>query len=220
MEELLLREGGGDRFRTLRDLARQRGVRVRELKVHELGNLARTKHHQGAVLRCGELPTVELDELTSTVPCLIVALDQVEDPQNLGGIARSAAYFGASGLLMTRAHSAPLSPAASKASAGALETLPVARVGNLAQALRTLHRDGFDIVGADSRDASTPVSSWSPARRCVLLLGSEGEGLRELSRKLCDHRLHIPGGGMESLNVSVAAGILLQLWRSRVFHEP
>jgi len=219
MTELLLRAGGGKRFQSLRELARERGVRVREVETHELGNLARTKHHQGAVLRCGDLPTVELEELTESRPCLVVALDQIEDPQNLGGIARSAAYFGAAGLLMTRAHSAPLSAAASKASAGALEILPVARVGNLAQSLRNLHKEDFDIVGADTQEGSTPATTWQPRDRCVLLLGSEGEGLRELSRKLCDLRLHIPGGGMESLNVSVACGILLQLWRSRVFSQ-
>jgi 23S rRNA (guanosine2251-2'-O)-methyltransferase len=216
IEELLLRESPSPRLQELQKLARERDIPTRELSVHELGNLAKTKQHQGAVLRCGELPTLELEDLIEQQPSLLIALDQIEDPQNLGGIVRSAKFFGASGLLILRARSAPLSAAASKASAGTLESLPVARVGNLAQTLRLLRKEAFQIAGADLGEGTEPADSWMPARRSVLVLGAEGSGMRRLSRELCDVRLHVEGDGAESLNVSVTAGVLLNIWRKRL----
>ncbi|HEX9641882.1 MAG TPA: RNA methyltransferase [Candidatus Krumholzibacteria bacterium] len=217
IQELLLREKPSGRLLELRRLAEAGGIPCREISVHDLGNLSRSQQHQGVVLRCGELPTLELEDLLQLDPSLIVALDQIEDPQNLGGIARSAKYFGAGGLIILRAHSAPLSAAASKASAGTLESLPVARVGNLAQSLRRLRDRGYQIVGADLGDDTLPADRWDPAPRSVLVLGAEGTGMRRLSRDLCELRLHlVGGGGAESLNVSVAAGILMNIWRKHV----
>ena len=121
---------------------------------------------------------------------LVVALDQVEDPQNLGGIARSAAFLGADALILHRAHSAPLSPAASKASAGALEFFPVIEVPNLSNALQTLQKENFFVYGAALEDA-VDYREVDRADRAVLVLGSEGEGLRSLTRKaLRPTRLH------------------------------
>jgi len=219
LQRLHMKAGkAGPRLREIVQLARTAGVEIVESNTHELGQLAHTRHHQGVVLECGELPVLSLDDFLDTVdplpsPSLIVALDQVEDPQNLGSITRSAAFLGAHGLLVLRAHSAPLSAAASKASAGALEFFPVVEVSNLSTALQRLQKEDFFVVGAGLEEA-VDYRQLAPPLRCVLVLGAEGSGLRQLTRKRCDQLVMIPRGehaspATESLNVGVAAGILL-----------
>jgi predicted rRNA methylase len=203
------------RLAALVESARDRDLPVQEASVHQLGNLARTRQHQGVVLDCGPLPLLFLEDfLAAAGPrCLVVALDQVEDPQNLGTIARSCAFLGGDALLVLRARSAPLSPAASKASAGALELLPLVEVPNLAQAITQMQDAGFFVLGASAEDA-VDYRQIPPPARCVLVLGNEGQGLRRLSRERCDQLVRIPRRAVtdepvESLNVGVACGILL-----------
>jgi len=142
---------------------------------------------------------------------LVLALDRIEDPQNLGGLARTAAFLGADAMLLHRDKAAPLSAAASKASAGALERFPVVQEGNLARALERLRRDRFFVYGAALEEDAVEFGEAEAAPRTVLVVGNEGEGLRALTRKRCDCLLRIPGrAGTESLNVNVAAGILLR----------
>lgn len=142
---------------------------------------------------------------------LLIALDQIEDPQNVGAIIRSAAFLGADGLITLRNHAAPLSATVSKASAGALEHFPIIQVANLSECLQTLKKEGFTVLGAmmgeDSIDFKTaPVTDFM-----VLVLGNEGQGLRNLTQKRCDFLVYIPGKeSTESLNVSAAAAILIQ----------
>jgi 23S rRNA (guanosine2251-2'-O)-methyltransferase len=213
LRRLYSKEGkASPRLKIVLQEARRQGVPVEERSAHDLASMAGSRLHQGAVLDCGELPLLDLDDfLEDAGPrSLVVALDQVEDPQNLGGIARSAAFLGADALILHRANRAPLSPAASKASAGALEFFPVIEVPNLSNALQALQKENFFVYGAALEDA-IDYREVDRADRAVLVLGSEGEGLRSLTRKRCDQLVFIPRRGqeMESLNVNVAAGILL-----------
>ncbi len=176
--------------------------------------------HQGAVLETEPLPARALGELVpadADAPALVVALDQVTDPQNVGAILRSAAAFGAAGLVVTTRHAPPESGALAKAAAGALDVVPIARVANLAQALRDLKEAGFWSVGLDG-DADETLDAGTPASRTVLVLGAEGSGLRRLTAETCDRiaripiaRPALPGGApaIDSLNVSNAAAIAL-----------
>lgn len=216
LRRLYLKSGKSSaRLKEILRLARTAKVRYEEKSAHELSGLAGTRHHQGVVLDCGALPLLSLEEVLAPMGSrsLLMALDQIEDPQNLGGIARSAAFLGAHALLALRAHSAPFSPAASKASAGAIEFFPVVELPNLAMALRRLADEGYLVIGAALEDA-IDFHEVQPTERCVLVLGSEGGGLRQLTRKRCDVLVRIPrfsslATEMESLNVNVAAGILL-----------
>ncbi|MDT8445962.1 MAG: 23S rRNA (guanosine(2251)-2'-O)-methyltransferase RlmB [bacterium] len=194
--------------------ARRAKLEVRPCGSDQLFKLTGSKMHQGLALECGPLEPLGLEDLL-TAPAqgerqLIVALDQIEDPQNLGAIARSAHFLGAQGLLVPRSHSAPLSPTAVKASAGALETCPLAEVGNLAEALERLKEAGYWVLGASLDTESLPLAQALLAERMVLVLGNEGEGLRNLTAKRCDQLVRIEGSGaVESMNVSASAAIFL-----------
>lgn len=170
--------------------------------------------HQGAALKCRPLPEVGLEAVLASgenpIPHVLV-LDQVTDPHNVGAIIRSAAVFGAAGVVMTRRNSAPLEGVTAKAASGGLEHVPVVLVGNLAQALRDLARDGFRILGLDG-DGPAPLSAAHGAEPMALVLGAEGAGLRRLTRETCDELCHLPThGSIRSLNVSNAAAVSLAL---------
>jgi len=143
------------------------------------------------------------------VPRLLLALDGVEDPQNLGALLRVADGAGVDGIILTERRSAPLSPVAVKASAGATEHLRIARVVNLVRALEELKRQNIWIIGLDERGA-TNYDQFDFTGNCVLVLGREGAGLHDLVRRTCDHLLRIPmAGGVSSLNVSAAGAVVL-----------
>jgi 23S rRNA (guanosine2251-2'-O)-methyltransferase len=165
-------------------------------------------------LEAGPLPELTLLELRGQRgwPRRLVALDGVEDPQNLGAICRVADAAGVGGLILTRRRAPPLSPAVSRASAGALEHLPVARVANLGRALNQLKSEGFWVLGADSEggDDLFLLEDALLSGPLVIVLGAEGRGLRRGIRERLDHRVRIPmGGRVESLNVSSAAAVVL-----------
>jgi 23S rRNA (guanosine2251-2'-O)-methyltransferase len=166
--------------------------------------------HQGAMLETEPLPEPEWRDLAQDASGRpLIVLDQVTDPHNVGAILRSAAVFGASGLVMTRRHSPPLNGVLAKSASGALELVPVALVANLAQALAELKAAGFTIIGLDgSAEPSLEDMDWS--RPTALVMGSEGKGLRELTRKTCDALACITTDGpVASLNVSNAAAVAL-----------
>ena len=222
MTAVVLRDGRpSPKLKELRILAARRALPIEEHRPGDLEALCGSPNHQGAVLRCGPLPLLaEAGALglpaappTEGAPApLLVALDQVEDPRNLGAIVRSVAAFGAAGLVLPRDHSAPLSAAASSASAGTLERLPVYQAANLARFLSAAKKRGFWVAGAEA-EGGPPLESFRHEGPLILLLGSEGQGLRPLVRRQCDFLLTIPlpGGGAEpgSLNVSAAAAVLL-----------
>jgi 23S rRNA (guanosine2251-2'-O)-methyltransferase len=197
----------------LADRARQIGVRVRELPDSDADRLA----PPGVELEAGPLPELGLEELIASNPegpgpRTLVALDGVEDPQNLGAIARVAESAGAEGLILTHRHAPPLSAAVSRASSGAIEWLPVARVPNLSRALEVLQGEGFWVLGADEQAADSlydlPDKLASADR--VVVFGAEGRGLRPGVAKRIDRILRIPlRGKVASLNVSTAASVVL-----------
>jgi 23S rRNA (guanosine2251-2'-O)-methyltransferase len=167
--------------------------------------------HQGVIAVVSEKPVLTLESLLETAhePALLVVLDGVEDPRNLGAVLRTAEAAGACGVLLPERHSAGLSETVGRASAGALEHVPVARVGNLVQAIEALKARGIWVVGFDAagRERWDAVDLTRPV---ALVLGGEGRGIRRLVREHCDHLASIPQfGHVGSLNVSVAAGIAL-----------
>lgn len=187
------------------------GIPLRFEMRETLDRMAGGVPHQGLIAVVSAKPMLSLENLLETArnPALLVALDGVEDPRNLGAILRSAEAAGADGALLPERRSAGLSETVGRASAGALEHVNVARVGNLVQALEGLKARGVWVVGFDA----TGRERWDSvdlSRPVCLVLGGEGRGIRRLVRERCDHLVSIPHfGHVSSLNVSVAAGIAL-----------
>ncbi len=214
--ELWLAEGAGrDRaFGELQRLSRQTAAKVRTAPRQKLDRLAGSQAHQGVVAVVADYRYRDLDELLAAArasgrPPLLVLLDGVEDPQNLGAIVRSAHALGAHGVVIPRDRAAGISPAAAKASAGAVEHCPVARVVNLARTLEELKGQGIWTVAADAGgDRILPeIDLTGPVARVV---GGEGRGVRPLVRRTCDYIARIPmAGEVSSLNASVAAAVML-----------
>lgn len=214
LEKIVLAKGrGGQEAQKIVDLARKKGIRVEFSPREELDHLAGRKS-QGVVGYCRQFRYSGLDEvLANRRPglknSLILLLDSVTDPQNLGSLIRTAFYFGANGVVIPEDRSATVTSAAVKASAGAAGRLPVARVVNLARTLDELKEAGYWIYGTDSHSEHR-LEEVDFSGHVGLVMGSEGSGIRPLVRKKCDLTLSIPGTGeFDSLNVSVAAGIIL-----------
>jgi 23S rRNA (guanosine2251-2'-O)-methyltransferase len=191
-------------------LARSAGVIVERVPKDRLEALARTPQHQGIVAEADEFAYAGLDEVVSGEgPSLVLALDCIQDPHNLGALARSAECFGATGLIIAQDRAAQVTATASKASAGAVERLPIAQVVNLVRALETLKERGLWVTGLAGEGAE-PLDAVDLTGPTVLVVGAEGEGLRPLVRKTCDRLAFIPMTGRTgSLNASVAGGIAL-----------
>ena len=210
---LVARERDDLRLEKLVAFCREAGIRVRQEAREQLTQLAQTPAHQGvvALVHPQEFLTIE-DLFEPTRPDarrLLLALDGVEDPQNLGALLRVADGAGVDGVVLTERRSAPLSPVAVKASAGAAEHLRIARVVNLVRALEELKRRNLWIIGLDER-GQTDYDQFDLTGDCVLVLGREGAGLHDLVRRTCDHLLRIPmSGGVSSLNVSAAGAVVL-----------
>lgn len=185
------------------------GLRLKVVREREASQLAGTRDHQGVVATCGPYVYADAWQLAAVARPLIVCLDGVTDPHNLGAVCRSAEAAGASGVVIPERASARVTPAVCKASAGAVEHLPVAVVVNLARYLQEIKR-GDLWIWAVSQGESTEVWSADLVAGSVLVLGAEGAGLRPSVRRACDAALSIPlAGSVDSLNVSVAAGIVL-----------
>jgi len=196
-------------------LAADIGIPVVEAGRAELDRLTGGAVHQGLALRIRPYTYAHPDELVmdesrpANAPPLIIALDGITDPRNLGAVARSAAAFGASGILIPVRRSAGVSAGAWKASAGALARLPVAQAPNLSRSLAAYAEAGLFVVGLDA-DAEDTIADMTLADGpLVLVLGSEGKGLSRLVGQQCDAVVKIPISGAESLNAGVAAGIAL-----------
>lgn len=175
----------------------------------ELTRLAGSPDHQGIVAEVDPYPYADPSALLRSGDALVLALDQVQDPRNLGAICRSAEAAGAAGVVIPERRSAAITAAAAKASAGAVEHLPVARVRNLADWLAEAKGAGAWVYGADEK-AETPYSTLDFSGRVVIVMGGEGGGIRPRIRDSCDALVSIPTvGKVGSLNVAAAAAVLL-----------
>ena len=208
------REGAaGGSLRAIVALAKARGVVVKDAKREKLAQLCGTDHHQGVVLTVAARAYVELEDILdiaqekNETPFLVLC-DGIEDPHNLGAVIRTAEAAGAHGVVMPQRRSAPLSQAVARASAGAVEYIPVARVANLCAAMEELKSRGLWFYGADM--AGEPYDAKPITGAIALVIGAEGRGLGRLVKERCDALLALPmRGQVNSLNASVAAGILL-----------
>ena len=204
------RERQDQRISQVIALCQTTGVRVHPEPREALTRRAGTTAHQGvvAVVRQREFLAID-DLLHGPEPRLLLALDGVEDPQNLGALLRTAEAAGVDGLLVTERRSAPLSPVAIKASAGASEHLRLARVVNMVRALETLKERNIWCVGLDERGGQN-YNDYDFTSNTLVVLGREGAGLHDLVRRTCDHLLRIPmAGKVASLNVSAAGAVVL-----------
>jgi 23S rRNA (guanosine2251-2'-O)-methyltransferase len=223
---VVARERHDQRLEKILEACRERRVRVRSESREQLTLLARNPGHQGVVAFVRERTMLEIEDLlgadgaaagsaTASAP-LLLALDGVEDPQNLGALLRSADGAGVTGVLLTERRSAPLSPVAMKASAGAAEHVRIARVVNLVRALEQVKAANIWCVGLDER-GTMDYTDYDFTTPCLLVLGREGAGLHDLVRRTCDHLLRIPmAGRVASLNVSAAGAVVLyEAYRQR-----
>jgi 23S rRNA (guanosine2251-2'-O)-methyltransferase len=193
--------------RAARDLGAPEPVRI--VPAPELERLCGSAHHQGVVAEAEPYAYVDPSSLLAADDALVVALDQVQDPQNLGAVCRSAECAGASGVVVPERRSAEVTPAVCRASAGAVEHLPVARVRNLADYLAEAKRAGAWVYGAQA-GAPRSYTDVDWRGRAVIVLGSEGSGIRPRVRATCDQLVSLPvRGRIASLNVSAAAAVLL-----------
>ena len=213
IEKLYIRKGAEGQLMTeLRDLCLRHRVRVQEVPVEKLNRLVRG-NHQGVVAQIAAIAYVQLDDILERVPDdetpLVVVFDGVTDVRNFGAIARSAECAGAHGLIAPLKNSAPVNAEAIRASAGALTTIPVCRVGSIRNTLKTLQAEGFQVVAATEKSRKLLYDA-DLRRPTALVMGAEETGISKEVLKLCDERLAIPLiGRIESLNVSAVAAVML-----------
>jgi 23S rRNA (guanosine2251-2'-O)-methyltransferase len=199
------------RIQQIIDLAREKHVPFSFEEKSWLDRKSEGERHQGVLCYVAEMPTLEIEDLIAqaSTPGLIVVLDGIEDPHNLGAILRSAEVAGADGIVLPARRSAGLSATAVKSSAGAATHAKVARAGNIANSLELLKQNGYWIVGL-AGESRTPVWQADFKLPTALVLGNEGSGLHRLIKDRCDFLVSIPvRGRINSHNVSVAAGIAL-----------
>ena len=214
IDRIVLAKGRQDtRIEEIVQLARKKSIPVRFEDRSQLDRLANSKDHQGVVALAAARAAAALDDILASAnqarAGLIILLDGVEDPHNLGAIVRTALAAGAHGVVIPERRAAGLTDTVARSSAGALAHLPVAKVTNLARTMEELKRAGYWLVGLDERaDKTYTEVDYTPP--VGIVLGSEGQGLHELTRKRCDFVVSLPTTGpVKSLNVSVAAGVVL-----------
>ena len=195
--------------------AHQQRVPIQEVRREWFENRISQGPSQGIAAEVSSLPLSDwktwLGSLKDSNQAVVLALDHIQDPQNVGAILRSAEACGVVGVLTTEKNSCPLSPAVSKASAGALEHQPILRVKNLVRALEELKKDGFWVVGTDVGEAQDALGFDWP-QKTILVLGGEGSGMRRLTKEKCDFLIHLPlAGKISSLNVAQTAAVCLYL---------
>jgi len=212
---MILKGAAGPRLQELIDLCRERGVTVRFESREQLDRAAGGVAHQGVVAFGAAEKFASLDQ-TAAAGGLHVILDGIEDPHNLGAIIRTAHAAGAAAVVIPERRAAGLTDVVSRAAAGALAYLPVVRVVNINRTLDDLKERGYWIYGIDERGPHA-YDNVEFTRPSAIVLGGEGRGLHEHVAKRCDFLVSIPmSGGVASLNVSVAAGVVLFEWRRRV----
>jgi len=206
-----------DRIKELLDHARQKRIPVHRVPRLDLDRNLGDARHQGVVARIAAARYADADELLESLerrigtadPPLVLGLDGIEDPRNMGSILRTSECAGVQGVFIPERRAASLTEVVAKVAAGALEYVPVARVINLVRLIEQLKERNIWVVGA-SGDAKSSYTDWDWKQPSALILGNEGHGLHRLVRETCDTLVRIPVvGNLESLNVSVAAGVIL-----------
>lgn len=216
VERVLVAEGtAGGKARRVIDLARAAGARYQISPRRQLDEVAGNLAHNGFAARVAPVPFVDADELLELPsPVCVLGLDGIEDGRNLGAVIRVAAAFGLGGVVVGGPHPPPLGGAAAKVAAGSLPKVPVAHVGALGDFAGRAKRAGFWVLGAEV--GGTAVSRQDLPERLLLCLGAEAGGLRSKTERALDGAVGIPiAGGVESLNLAVATGILAWEWRKR-----
>ncbi len=213
LEKVFLVKDGGPQIEAVARFAEGRGAVITRVERLELDRMARGARHQGAIAHAPDLALVPLDVVLEGFAehphAIVVALDEIEDPQNFGAVIRSAVALGATAILWPEHHAAPLSPATFRASAGAVEHAMLCRVGALPRALERLAEAGAAVIGLDAH-AESLVEDLALSGPVVLVVGAEGKGLRGPVKRACTQlgKLGMKGP-IGSLNASVAAGIAL-----------
>lgn len=214
VEEIaIVSQGRGPALQELLTLARSRGVKVSFRTRDQLTAMAGTPHHQGVVARVAGAEYRSLGDLLTIPgargePAFFLALDQIQDPRNLGAILRSAEATGVHGVVLPKHHSVGLTAAAAKSAMGAVELVPVARETNLVQSLEMLKTEGVWVMGTVTKGGMAPWDLDLSVPLC-LVLGGEGPGLRPLAARTCDHLITLPmKGNLASVNVSAVAAVL------------
>lgn len=213
VEEIYVDSGRSDRrMQELLHTAKAAGVRIIPADDQRLSNIVGTRRHQGVVAKAGELSLARnLDELLDAIdgPPLLLVLDGITDPHNLGACLRVADGVGAHAVIAPKDRAVGLNATAAKVASGAAETVPYITVTNLARTLRELKERDIMLVGT-SDDVDKSIYDVDLSTGVAIIMGSEGEGMRRLTRETCDALVQIPMfGSVESLNVSVASGVCL-----------
>lgn len=215
---VLVDQAGGPQIDAVARFATDRGAKVERVPRADLDRASKGARHQGALAYAPDFHIVSIDEIADALsPAdVVVALDELEDPQNFGAVIRSAVALGANAIVWPEHHAAPLSPATFRASAGAVEHARLCRVGSLPAALDKLRDAGAHVVGLDA-NADEAISEVAKEGAVVLVVGAEGKGLRKPVKRACTVLAKLPmRGPIDSLNASVAAGIALyEMMRSR-----
>lgn len=223
-EQLLLAEGVNEKgvIETIVKIATQHGVKVRRVPRRVIDDLSKDANHQGVAMRVGEYPYVELDHILKTAADrqeapLVMVLDLLKDPQNVGALLRVADSVGVHGIVLQERRGVDVTPAVVSASSGAVEHLNVAVVTNLVTAMRRLKEENIWLVGLDIGPDTRTIDKVDLNMSLGLVLGSEGDGLRRLVRETCDLRITIPmRGHVQSLNVATAGSVALYAaWQAR-----
>jgi 23S rRNA (guanosine2251-2'-O)-methyltransferase len=200
---------GSPQLEALARFAQDHGAHVDRLPRSELDRAARGVHHQGAIAIAPDLTVTALDDLVLDERALVVALDEIQDPQNFGAIVRSSVAMSATAVVWPEHRSAPLSPSTFRASAGAIEHATLCRVSSLPPALENLRERGLFVVGLDLNGTAS-IDELDLARPVALVVGAEGKGLRKTVKRACDALATLPmPGPIDSLNASVAIAIAL-----------
>ena len=208
------KEGKSDRLARLASLAEHRGIRVKTIRSGEFKTLVGSPGHQGVAATVDLYPLTAASDILAAAeakgqPSFLILLDSVLDPQNLGAVIRSALCAGIDGVIMPKDRSAPITPAVSKASAGALEHIYLSRVTNLVQTIKQCKNSGVWVMGLD-KDADQSIYDGDMTGSIAIVLGGEQKGIRPLVKKNCDFLVSIPQlGAVDSLNASVAAAVTM-----------
>jgi 23S rRNA (guanosine2251-2'-O)-methyltransferase len=209
LTEVLIERGPHPQLEALARFARDQGAEVTLTSRAELDRRARGVRHQGALALAPDLQLKPFEELSIDASTLLLALDQIQDPQNFGAVIRSAVALGAGAVIWPEHAAAPLTPATFRASAGAIEHAVLCRVASLSGALAELSAQGAAVVGLDA-SADTDLAAVDLSGPTVLVVGSEDKGLRRGVRRACSRVARLPmSGAISSLNVSVAAAVAL-----------